>query len=199
VLRLSAASVRLDEVDAMTAEDHRQAFTAYVAGLLGDFDRYLARGDVDLLRDQVSYRLAAMWLDDTEFAELRRELARVLQPRLANPPSPGRTRRILASILLPRRQSCARPATTTTRSQPHSVSCPRLVLRAERQNDLICAGLLAADRVGEGVQIETSLLSRGFGGFLWGRLRGCSPVRGGGPWGGTGLGSGLSEEPVSGV
>jgi hypothetical protein len=32
---------------------------AYFAGLLGDFDRYLARGDDDLLRDQVSYRLAA--------------------------------------------------------------------------------------------------------------------------------------------
>jgi hypothetical protein len=32
---------------------------AYFAGLLGDFDRYLARGDGDLLRDQVSYRLAA--------------------------------------------------------------------------------------------------------------------------------------------
>jgi hypothetical protein len=101
VLRLSAASMGLDEVAAMTAEDHRQAFMAYVAGLLGDFDRYLARGDIDLLRDQVSYHLAAMWLDDAEFAELRRELARVLQPRLANPPAPGGTRRILAGILLP--------------------------------------------------------------------------------------------------
>jgi hypothetical protein len=68
---------------------------------LGDFDSYLARGDVDLPRDQVSYRLAAGWLDDAEFAELRRELARVLQPRLACPPAPGRTRRILARILLP--------------------------------------------------------------------------------------------------
>ena len=101
VLRLSAASIGLDEVAAMTAEDHRQAFMAYVAWLLGDFDRYLARGDVDLLRDQVSYRLAAMWLDHAEFAQLRRELARVLQPRLANPPAAGRTRRILASIMLP--------------------------------------------------------------------------------------------------
>ncbi len=101
VLRLSAATVRLDELGAMTAEDHRQAFLAYVAGLIGDFDRYLARGDIDLLRDQVAYRLAAMWLDDAEFAELRRELVRVLQPRLANPPAPGRTRRILATVLLP--------------------------------------------------------------------------------------------------
>jgi hypothetical protein len=68
--------------------------------IMGD-DRYLDGGDVDLLRDQVSYRLAAMWLDDAEFAELRRELRRVLEPRLANLQSPGRTRRILATVLLP--------------------------------------------------------------------------------------------------
>jgi DNA-binding transcriptional ArsR family regulator len=100
VLRLSAATVGLDELETMSVEDHRQAFMAYVAGLLGDFDRYLARGDVDLLRDEVAYRLAAMWLDDAEFAELRREMLRVLEPRLANPPGPGRKRRIFASILL---------------------------------------------------------------------------------------------------
>ncbi|MFD0690161.1 helix-turn-helix domain-containing protein [Actinomadura fibrosa] len=100
VLRLSAASIGLDEVDAMSPDEHRQAFTAYVAGLLDAFDRYAARTDIDLLRDQVSYRLAGMWLDDDEFAELRRELARVLRPRLANPPRPGRRRRILATVLL---------------------------------------------------------------------------------------------------
>jgi hypothetical protein len=101
VLRRSAARIGLDEFAAMSAEDHRQAFMAYIAGLLGDFDRYLARGDVDLLRDHVGYRLAAMWLDDAEFAELQRELLRVLQPRLAKPPAPGRTRHIMANILLP--------------------------------------------------------------------------------------------------
>jgi hypothetical protein len=101
VLRMSAASMGLDHVDAMSEEDHRQAFMAYIAGLLGDFDRYLARGDINLLRDQVAYNLAAMWLDDEEFTELRRELLRVLQPRLANQPRPGRTRRIYARVLLP--------------------------------------------------------------------------------------------------
>ena len=35
VLRLSAATVGLDEVDAMSADEHRQAFMAFVAGLLG--------------------------------------------------------------------------------------------------------------------------------------------------------------------
>jgi len=101
VLRLSAAAIGLDEVEAMSADDHRHAFMAFVAGLLGDFDRYLARGDIDLLRDGVSYRMAGLWLDDAEHTELLHELTRVLQPRLANLPRPGRKRRILGSVLLP--------------------------------------------------------------------------------------------------
>src|SRR6266536_5415616 len=66
VLRTAAANISLDEVAQMTPDEHRQAFLAFVAGLIGDFDRYLARGDIDLLRDGVSYRMAGMWLDDVE-------------------------------------------------------------------------------------------------------------------------------------
>jgi helix-turn-helix protein len=101
VLRVGTTNVGLDQVTAMSADDHRQAFMAFVAGLLGDFDRYLARGDTDLLRDGVSYRLAGLWLDDAEYAELLRELTRVLQPRVTNPPGPGRKRRILGTVVLP--------------------------------------------------------------------------------------------------
>ena len=101
VLRVAAASINLQELDRWTEEDHRQAFMAFVAGLLGDFDRYLSRGDIDLLRDGVTYQMAGLWLDDAELVELGREMARVLQPRLANPPRPGRRRRILGTILLP--------------------------------------------------------------------------------------------------
>jgi hypothetical protein len=101
VLRLSAASIGPDQLATMSTDDHRQAFMAFVAGLLGDFDRYLARGDVDLPRDGVSYRIAGLWLDDAEFSELLLELARVLAPRLAKAPRRGRKRRILGSVLLP--------------------------------------------------------------------------------------------------
>jgi hypothetical protein len=101
VLRVAAASVNLDELDRMSREDHRQAFMAFVAGLLRDFDRYLSRDDVDLVRDGVSYRLAGLWLDDRELAELSRDLMRVIQPRLANAPKAGRRRRILGSVLMP--------------------------------------------------------------------------------------------------
>src|SRR5215472_4321535 len=49
VLRVMSASIGLDEVAGMSAEDHHRAFMAFVAGLLADFDRYLDRGDIDLL------------------------------------------------------------------------------------------------------------------------------------------------------
>jgi hypothetical protein len=101
VLRTSAATVRVDELADMSADEHRQAFLAFVAGLVGDFDRYLERGDIDLVRDGVSYRLAGLWLDDAELMELIQDFVRVLQPRLTNPPKPGRRRRILGTITLP--------------------------------------------------------------------------------------------------
>jgi hypothetical protein len=101
VLRLVATVIGLDQLAGMTADDHRQAFMAFVAGLLSDYDRYLARGDIDLVRDGVSYRMAAMWLDDAEYAAFLRDIAGVLQARLANQPAPGRKRRILGSVLLP--------------------------------------------------------------------------------------------------
>jgi hypothetical protein len=101
VLRTAAASVSLDEVAKMSPDEHRQMFLAFAAGLIGDFDRYLARGDIDLLRDGVSYRLAGMWLDDAELMELAHELVFVIQPRLANAPKPGRKRWIFATVVLP--------------------------------------------------------------------------------------------------
>jgi hypothetical protein len=101
VLRNSAARLGVKEIAEMSRDEHRQAFLAFVAGLIGDFDRYLARDEIDPLRDGASYNLAAMWLDDAELAELARELYIVLEPRLANQPRGGRTRRLLATVLLP--------------------------------------------------------------------------------------------------
>ncbi|GAA5199359.1 helix-turn-helix domain-containing protein [Rugosimonospora acidiphila] len=101
VLRQAAAAIAPDELTTMSPDEHRRAFMVFVAGLLGDLDRYLARGAVDPIRDGASYRMAGLWLDDAEFAELLRELTRVLQPALAKPPAPGRKRRLLATVLLP--------------------------------------------------------------------------------------------------
>ena len=53
------------------------------------------------VRDGATYRITGMWLDDREFAELLRDLVRVLQPRVANAPEKGRRRRLLTLVLLP--------------------------------------------------------------------------------------------------
>jgi len=100
-LRLMAAQVLPGEADAMTAGEHAQAFMAFIAGIISDFDHYLARGEPDPPRDGVGYRTAAMWLTDDEFREFGREVARLVAPRLASPPGPGRKRRLLYTVLLP--------------------------------------------------------------------------------------------------
>jgi hypothetical protein len=82
-LRLYAAQIPPGEVAAMTSDEHAQAFVAYVAGLLADFDRYLAAGVPDPVRDGAAYRVAAMWLTDAEFADFLRGLQELALPRLA--------------------------------------------------------------------------------------------------------------------
>jgi hypothetical protein len=100
-LRLYAAQIQPGEVAAMTLDEHAQAFMAYVAGLLADFDRYLEVGVPDPVRDGAAYRVAAMWLTEAEFADFVRDLQALAQPRLANAPGKGRSRRMLYSVLLP--------------------------------------------------------------------------------------------------
>ena len=84
----------------MSPEDHRQAFMAFVAGLLAAADRYFDRPDFDLLADGASYRIAGLWLDDAEYTAMLADLYRVFAPRLANAPRKGRRRRILATVVL---------------------------------------------------------------------------------------------------
>ncbi len=109
-LRQAAAQMGPQEVAAMSEEDHAHAFMAFVAGILGDFDRYLASGTPDLARDGAGYRVAGLWLSDAELAEFLRDLAAVVQPRLAQAPGRQRRRRIVAGVMLPAPETRARPA-----------------------------------------------------------------------------------------
>ena len=101
MLRLLAAQIQPAEVAAMSPQEHANAFLAYVAGLLGDFDRYFAAEPENSGRDGAGYQVAAMWLTDTELADYRRDLAAITAPRLANGPADGRRRRMLYTVMLP--------------------------------------------------------------------------------------------------
>ncbi|WP_167476174.1 helix-turn-helix domain-containing protein [Nocardia arthritidis] len=118
-LRVEATRITPARLAAMTVDEHRHAFMAYLAGLVVDFDRYLTRDDIDFVRDGVGYRMAGMWLDDTEFAELQADLGRILAPRLANEPTPGRKLHTLRTIQLPGESHAKPPATgDSTADQP---------------------------------------------------------------------------------
>jgi hypothetical protein len=105
-LVLEAASVTASESAGMSGEEHRRAFTVFVAALLADFDGYLERSAADgatpdLLGDGVGYRQAAVWLTDEEFGDFVAELRAVLTARMANRPAEGRRRRLVSTVLIP--------------------------------------------------------------------------------------------------
>lgn len=97
-LRTEAAQV---DPEGMTAEDHRQAFMAFVGGLLADLDRYLRRPEIDPVADGLGYNMLALWLTDEEFAAFVKEMEAILDARLAFAPDGARTRRILGTVMLP--------------------------------------------------------------------------------------------------
>ena len=94
-LRVYAAQLQPDEIAAMTLDEHADAFLAYVAGLLGDFDRYIASEPEHPDQDGAGYRVAAMWLTDAELADYLRELAAIEPGPAGHAPGPGRRRRML--------------------------------------------------------------------------------------------------------
>lgn len=96
-----APGIGAEEAATMSTEEHRQAFTAFTAGLLGDFDRYLDGGEVDLARDLVGYRQAALYLSDDEMQQFLDDLVAVIRARLAHEPSPERTRRMFTTVVMP--------------------------------------------------------------------------------------------------
>jgi Helix-turn-helix domain len=102
-LDLAGASVDGDEARTMSTDDHRRAFTAFVAMLLADFDRYLGQAAVhpDLAADRVGYRQAAVWVTDEEFDAMAADLAAVLRQRMANQAGEGRRRRLVSTINVP--------------------------------------------------------------------------------------------------
>jgi hypothetical protein len=126
MLRLQAARIGAAEAEAMSPEEHSRAFLSYVAGLLAEADRYINGPSPDFLRDGFGYHTTAMWLSDAEFAEFGRELAKLVQPRLANAPGRARKRRLLYSVFLPgteqRAKSTAKSKSTAKPQRPRKAA-----------------------------------------------------------------------------
>ncbi|MEV6557528.1 helix-turn-helix domain-containing protein [Nocardia sp. NPDC051756] len=82
-------------------EQLRTMFTVFVAGLAGDLDRYLSREQIAPEHDGIAFRQSALLLSDEEFTEFVTALGQLLTRFSSNEPAPGRTRRIVSTVLMP--------------------------------------------------------------------------------------------------
>lgn len=96
----------------MSKDDHLRYFTAFLAGLLNDFSRYLDTAEEgNILRDGVGYNRAPLYLSDEEIIEISNVINGALLPKLNNKPGEGRRRRDLISIMIPIDDEPPKPAT----------------------------------------------------------------------------------------
>ncbi|MGV4925689.1 hypothetical protein K2224_19020 [Streptomyces sp. BHT-5-2] len=90
-----------EAVASLTPDDHRRAFAVAMTVLLTEFNAYLDQEHAAPVDDLVGYRQHAVWLTDSELREMIGELRSVIAPRLANGPTPHRSRHLLSPILFP--------------------------------------------------------------------------------------------------
>ncbi|MER6047871.1 helix-turn-helix domain-containing protein [Streptomyces sp. NPDC001793] len=95
------ATVTPEAVASLTPDDHRRAFAVAMTVLLTEFNAYLDQEHAAPVDDLVGYRQHAVWLTDSELREMIGELRGVIAPRLANGPTPDRSRHLLSPILFP--------------------------------------------------------------------------------------------------
>ena len=100
-LQTSETTVKPGDLVNRSADEHRRMFFTFLAALIREFDLYLERGDIDLIRDGVSYRLSGMWLSKPEAKKLAHDLNTILLAAASNTPKRGRKRWYLGSIVLP--------------------------------------------------------------------------------------------------
>jgi DNA-binding transcriptional ArsR family regulator len=100
-LRTDRASIDPETFKALSGDDHRRAFAIAVAALTAEFNAYLDQPGADPATDLVGYRQHGIWLNRDELRALINELRQAIAPRLANPPTPDRTRYLLSPILFP--------------------------------------------------------------------------------------------------
>lgn len=100
-LNIAQANINAEAAAEMDVAAHRRAFMAFIASLIGDFERYLAHGEPDLARDGVGYRQVMLNLSDAELVKFAADIGAVIR-RWANLQSdPSKVRRLLSTILMP--------------------------------------------------------------------------------------------------
>jgi DNA-binding transcriptional ArsR family regulator len=101
VLAEGGASLSPEDLAKASRDDHLGFFTAFAAGLIAQFQQYLERSEIDLLKDGVGYRQVVLNLSDKELVEMAGAVNAALGRFLTYGPTRGRKRRLMATVLMP--------------------------------------------------------------------------------------------------
>ncbi len=96
-----------DSAGSMSREELQRGFGVFIGALMESFGRYLDHPSADLASDPITFRQAALWLEESELAELVERLRSALAPYLDNEPTEDRERLLVNTVLIPDR--AARP------------------------------------------------------------------------------------------
>ena len=98
---LPAASLGPGDITDLSPQEHLDAITAFLAGVLQAATDYLRAPGAEPAEDGYGYRQVALWADDQEIAELSAAVRALLGEAQQRGPAPGRRRRVLTTVLLP--------------------------------------------------------------------------------------------------
>ncbi len=94
-------AITREDLRPLSRDDHLRMFMAFIASVIGGFERYLDQSGLDLAADGAGYRQATLYLDDRELERLGAALVGPVTRALAQRPGPGRRQFTVSTIVVP--------------------------------------------------------------------------------------------------
>ena len=90
------------EVKEASPQEHFGFFFGFLTNLLGDYEEYLQKENIDLEQDGVSYRQVSVYLSDGELKNLLTEIRAIVAKVIENEPTTERRLRSITTIVIPK-------------------------------------------------------------------------------------------------
>lgn len=92
------------DIDENNKGEVLELFYHYLMSLLGDFEGYLRKDNIDLAKDGVTFRSAAFYLSDDEYIEFLKDIKKAFDKVNDYGPAPERRLRKISTISMPSSQ-----------------------------------------------------------------------------------------------
>ncbi|UOY91625.1 helix-turn-helix domain-containing protein [Ectobacillus sp. JY-23] len=95
------AGLSAEEFQNSSREEQMGVFMRFVGNLIDQFGRYLDQDEIDLVKDGVTMRQVELYLDEKEYLELMKSVAKLYQEAMKNKPEGERRKRFVTTIVVP--------------------------------------------------------------------------------------------------